>query len=398
MTCEKSKKHVCSTIGKIPEIDQKNGGPGLWDSGNGCRFRDSYDREWNDFDMCLGSVIWGHNRTEILERVCLDLKTGHAATIPTKIEAKAAETILTRLIQYDAVRFFKSGTDATTAAVRIARELSSRDFVCYDGYHGWMDWSISGSYSSKADKLGVPKKIRSLSMPIPPNKNPAESLKHHRVEKKEVAAVVLRPEGWDIEVFQEATEEIRSWGALLIADEVTSHYKYGFQGSSYYKGVKPDLLCIGKGLANGFPLSALLGSEKIHSSALRSEISSTNWSETASLSAMIICENLLNKKTIWPVWENNMREVTNAVQDFFDANRLEDYSLIVHPGSFNIERSAIPFTDDPFRLFLIDQLGKDGIYTRGWFHGSDTHTESVWNILQNSLIRALTQWLENSAH
>jgi len=159
------------------------------------------------------------------------------------------------------VRFGKNGSDATSAAIRLARAYTGRNHVIVCGYHGWQDWYIG---STSRDK-GVPSLISSLTHKF--EFNNLESLKEILdLLENNVAAVIMEPmnstypnPGFLAEVLRLTHEA----GALLVFDETITGFRYAKGGAQELFGVTPDLSTFGKGLANGFPLSAIAGKREV---------------------------------------------------------------------------------------------------------------------------------------
>lgn len=384
---------LCSTAGKLPLIDAASGGPDLWVSGSGPRFVDRRGRSWLDFDLCLGTVVWGHGRPEITAAVAEAVSAGSAPSIPSLLEGRAAELLLRRLRAYETARFFKTGGDSCAAAVRLARCATGRDIIASDGYHGWHDWGIAGAYPDLEESLGVPEAVRRQNLRLDPADG-EEAVARMAQQGDRLAAAIVRPEAWEPEMLARLSEQCRRQGAILIADEVTSHFKYSRVGSAAALGVTPDMICVSKGLANGLPLAALLGPRRLVDLTASARISSTNSSETASLAAMIACEGLLSRAAAWPVWGAGLARVTAYIHQYLQQCGLGGhFSVVQHPGFFSIERPGVAFGLDPFRRHVVRTLGRTGIYSRGWFHGSDAHGPEDWRRLQEALIEALRSWL-----
>ncbi len=382
----------CSTSGKVPLVATADGGPDLWLRGEGARFWDRQGKAWLDFDLCLGSVVWGHGREEIVAAATRALAAG-APTVPSVIEAEAARTLLSRLGRYETVRFFKTGADSCAVAIRLARQATGRDLVLSDGYHGWHDWAVAGAYSAEPDSLGVPDAVSKLALTLDPSLGAEAALARLDEVGSRLAAVVTRPEVWPGTGLQALIERAQRLGAATVCDEVTSHLKYSRLGSAAERGAKPDMICIGKGLANGMPVAALLGPSALIDRTESAKISSTNWSETWSLAGLIAAEALLARAPVWPSWRNELDRMVAAVSGDVEALGLGDeLALVTHPGFFSIERRGRSFRTDPFRRHLASELGRRGLYSRGWFHGSDAHCPGDWDQLEEALRSALLAW------
>jgi glutamate-1-semialdehyde 2,1-aminomutase len=381
----------CSTSGKLPLVGVADGGPDLWVRGEGARFWDRAGRAWLDFDLCLGSVVWGHGREEIV--AAAGRVPAGAPTVPSIIEEEATQTLLARLDRYEAVRFFKTGADSCAVAIRLARQATGRDLVLSDGYHGWHDWSAAGAYSEAPEPLGIPDAVAGLTVTLNPSLGPQAAMTVLNEVGSRLAAMVVRPEAWPAVALQELVERARRLGAVIICDEVTSHLKYSRLGSAAERGAEPDMICIGKGLANGMPVAALLGPSALVDRLESARISSTNWSEIWSLAGLIAAEALLAGAPVWPSWRNELARVVDALSGLVEELAPGgEFALVAHPGFFSIERRGRSFRSDPFRRHLASELGRRGLYTRGWFHGSDAHCPGDWDRLEEALSGAMLAW------
>jgi glutamate-1-semialdehyde aminotransferase len=178
------------------------------------------------------------------------------------------------------IHLLKNGSDATAAAVRLARYVTGREKILHRGYHGAQDWCMAS-----CDCPGVPKSQREKIISL--NSLDCEGVRQVLAENPgEIACLILDPFCWPIpdrEVMLEIQDLLRRDGALLIFDEVVSGLRAAAGGMQEAWGVIPDLACFGKGLANGMPLSVLVGREQWMRHVL-----TINYSLTFRLEAMSI--------------------------------------------------------------------------------------------------------------
>ena len=251
--------------------------------GRGSRVWDVDGNEFIDFVNALASVTLGYNDAEVNDAVRRQLEMGVIFSLPHPLEAEVAELICDMVPCAEMVRFGKNGSDATSGAIRLARAHTNRDRVAVCGYHGWQDWYIGSTSRNR----GVPEATRELTHAFPYNDSEAlrELLEGH---PEEFAAVILEPMNV-VEPkagFLERVKELaHAHGALLVFDETITGFRYSNSGAQGLFGVTPDLATFGKGLANGFPISAVAGPREIM--CLMEEIffSFTFGGETLSLAA-----------------------------------------------------------------------------------------------------------------
>jgi glutamate-1-semialdehyde 2,1-aminomutase len=210
-------------------------------------------------------------------------------------------------------RFGKNGSDATAGAVRVARAYTGRDHVAVCGYHGWQDWYIG----STARCAGVPESTRALTHPFTYNR--IDSLERIFSEfPGGVAAVIMEPMNV-AEPEPGFLESVRDLahrrGALLIFDETITGFRYANGGAQEYFGVTPDLATFGKGLANGYPLSAVSGRAEIMRLMEEVFFSFTFGGETLSLAASLATmRKLLREPVTKAMWERG-NELTSGLRE-----------------------------------------------------------------------------------
>jgi len=246
---------------------------------SGYRVWDERGREFIDYIMGLGAVALGYGHPEVARAVSEAVEAGVVGPLaPVAEEELAAE--LARLIPWlEQVRFLKSGAEAVAAAVRIARVATGREYVLGCGYHGWLDWCQGGE--------GVPRATRALYDELP--FNDAEAARELiRATGDRLAAVVFEPvivhepnRQW-LEVLREESDRA---GAVLVVDEIKTVGRLAVGGACQRYGIRPDLVVIGKAIANGFPLAAVGGRADLMSVVSRTWISSTLATEFVSLAA-----------------------------------------------------------------------------------------------------------------
>lgn len=260
---------------------------------SGCAVWDSEGREYVDYIMGLGSVALGYGHPEVTRAVAEAAQLGVVGPLPPVLE-EALAADLCRLIPWlERVRFLKTGAEAVAAAVRLARVVTGRDAVLGCGYHGWLDWCQT------RDGRGTPAASRALYRELP--FNDAEGTRELiRAAGDRLAAVVFEPvilEPPDPQWLAVLREETSRVGALLVADEIKTVCRLAIGGGCERYGIRPDLVVIGKAIANGLPLAAVGGRTDVMDAVSRTWISSTLATEfvslaasQATLAAMVRCE------------------------------------------------------------------------------------------------------------
>jgi len=179
---------------------------------------------------------------------------------PHPLELEIAQTICEIVPCAETVAFGKNGSDALTAAVRLARMVTGREVILHHGFHGFQDWFAAGDPAG----AGIPRE-RALLHSFPYNDLPALEQLCRRFHG-EVAAIVMEPTKHELpakDYLQSVRRIAESEGALLVFDEVVTALRLGPGGAQSLFGVTPDLACLGKGLGNGMPLSAVVGRREL---------------------------------------------------------------------------------------------------------------------------------------
>jgi len=255
------------------------------DRAQGAKVIDIDGNHYVDYIMGLLPIVLGYCDEDVDQAAISQIMKGTIFSMPSSLEAELAEKLVEIIPSAEMVRFGKNGSDVTTASIRLARAYTDRDLVAVSGYHGWHDWYIG----STSRNIGVPKKVQSLTHKF--NFNDADSL--HSLFKKfpnKFAAVILEPAGLvktDISALKRIRELCTSNGVVLIFDEIISGFRINIGGAQKEYGVTPDLSCFGKAMANGYPLSAIVGSKKIMTFMEEIFFSSTFGGENVSLAASL---------------------------------------------------------------------------------------------------------------
>ena len=221
--------------------------------GDGGLVYDIDGNEYVDLVSALLPNILGYRDPDVDNAIRRQLASGISFSLATELEAELAETLCRLIPCAEAVRFGKSGTDVTTAAIRVARAYTGRDrvLIC-GGYHGWADWSVERN-------LGVPQRIRDLTTRIP---SADDGLASTRLQTNQYAACIVEPECGAL-FLRHLRELCDRSGTVLIFDEVITGFRYHLGGAQAMYGVTPDLATFGKAMANGMPLSAIVGRKNI---------------------------------------------------------------------------------------------------------------------------------------
>jgi glutamate-1-semialdehyde 2,1-aminomutase len=228
---------------------------------DGSRLFDAAGVEYVDWYMGGGSIALGHRHPAVQDAIRTQLELGSNLSQPSMFEVEVAERICAMVPTAEMVAFGKNGTDVVSAAVRLARIVTGREHLLMCGYHGFQDWSWAADPGSP----GIPEGYRQLVHPYPFNDLAAATklMEHHG---RNVAAIVLEPVRY-VNPQPEFLHGLRAladrFGALLVFDEVVTGFRVARGGVQQVYGIRADLTCLSKALANGLPLAALAGPRRL---------------------------------------------------------------------------------------------------------------------------------------
>lgn len=331
-----------------------------------------------DWISGLGSSLLGYCAQGHLNHVAHHLhKTGGSLSLPSALEAQVAEKLCLMLGAHvpawrpDTIsaRFAKTGSDVTTMAVRLARAVTQRPYILtfQGGYHGWQDWTISriepGHGLLPMMNLGSELYERKLWHRVIET-DPYNFDMGGWYRWDEIAAVIFEvgidtvPAGW----WDYLRKTCDQTGTLLIADEVVTGLRYGLGGACERYGIQPDLVCMGKALGNGLPISALVGRREYMDWWGRNDpvfCSSTFFGESVGLAAADYVLNVWDDAKVEYLWQIGSRLMERS-----------KWSVIGHPC-----RSLFTFDNEAYRAWFIQGMKARGVLCNRPNFPTLAHTE-----------------------
>ncbi|HVN25594.1 MAG TPA: aminotransferase class III-fold pyridoxal phosphate-dependent enzyme [Syntrophorhabdales bacterium] len=360
------------TLSKGPDQFVDGVTPKYLDHGQGCHVWDVDGNEYIDYPMALGPILLGYNYPPVVEAVTREIRKGTTFTLMSPLEVRLAELLVEVIPCAEMVRFGKNGADATMAAIRIARAYTGRDHVAFCGYHGCHDWyAITTSLNR-----GIPRFNAGLVHPFEYNRpETLEALLSLYPDK--IGAVIMEvPAEEPRDNFLERVIEIaHKHGALFILDETCTGFRWSLGGAQEYYGVVPDLGCFGKGMANGFSISAIVGKKEFMKELDEIFFSMTFSGETIGLAASIATVSEIRKKGVVDcIWKQGrkLRDGLYKIKEELKVN----VEIIGHPP-----RSGFLFRDASgnesleIKSLFLQETHKRGILFGGPVYLSFSHTD-----------------------
>ena len=297
--------------------------PIFLETGKGCRLIDVDGNEFIDFLCGYGPIILGYREEEVDEAVYQQIRDkGFCFTLTQRYQNLLAKKLTELVPSSEMSIFLKTGSDATTAGVRIARAYTGKLKVMRCGYHGWHDWCVEM-------KGGIPSKLYEDVFEFQYNK--LEQLEDlMATHGNETAAVIMTPFGHpnhqEMQIpapgFLEGVREIADrYGAVLIYDEIRTCFRLSIGGAQKLYGVTPDLTILGKALANGYPISVVTGKKDVMMAAAdKLFISSTFFPNSEAFVAALKTIEILERddvlENIWEKGDRFMKKIQEVIDKY----------------------------------------------------------------------------------
>ncbi len=333
------------TNSKRPEALVKGVYPTHVQRGQGCFLWDHNGKKYLDFITGLGTNLVGYAHPKVNAAMAAQMGLGSSHSLATHVELDAAEKLKELFPFVNAVKWTKTGSDACSAAIRIARAKTGRPYIYSEGYHGTHDSFVSLSEPA----LGVVEQDDTIPSGL------ATFKLGQYVLGPDVAAVIVEPIITDysperIEWLKHLREDCTKHGVLLIFDEIITGFRWPSYSVANHYGITPDLICLGKAIASGMPLACVAGRYDVMNCG-EYFWSSTYAGETLSLASAIATMNLLQKEmSIDWLWSNGQ-----AFLDSFNAIYPEKIWLEGYPS-----RSVFK-GDELVRALFFQECARAGI-------------------------------------
>jgi glutamate-1-semialdehyde 2,1-aminomutase len=353
--------------------------------GKGCHVWDVDGNEFIEYGMGLRAVTLGHAYQPVVDAASREMANGSNFVRPSPIELECAEELLDLIPGAEMVKFAKNGSDVTSAALRLSRAYTGRDYVAICSDHPFFsvdDWFI-GTTPMQA---GIPKSVRDLTLKFHYNDLPSiESLfKQH---PDQIACLIMEPEK-DTPPRDNFLHEVqrlcREQGTVLIFDEMITGFRWHNGGGQGFHRIEPDLSCFGKALGNGFAVSALAGKRELmklggidHAKERVFLLSTTHGAERHSLAAAIETMGVYKREPVIDhLWRKGER-LAQGIEKSVREHRLQGYvGTLGRPCCLvYTTRDAEKQPSQQFRTLFLQESIKRGILAPS-FVVSYSHTDA----------------------
>ncbi len=345
--------------------------PGFIVRGEGCHVWDVDGNEFIEYGMGLRAVTLGHAYKPVVEAAYRQMLLGDNYTRPALIEVECAEKITNLIESADMVKFAKNGSDATTAAVKLARAYTGRDLVAICAEHPFFsvdDWFIGTTPMS----AGIPKAIQDLTVKFHYNDLASVQALFDQYPGQ-VACLIMELERIDPPVdnfLHEVKRLCHENGALFIADEIVTGFRWHLQGAQKCFDIKPDLSTFGKAMGNGMAIAALVGRRDImelgglnHNKERVFLLSTTYGAENHTLAAVLETIKIYEQERVVEYLYQQGERLSQGINQAIAEHRLEDYfQLAGRPCNLlYATRDQDKQPSQPFRTLFLQETIKRGL-------------------------------------
>lgn len=388
-----------SLLSKRSEMFSPSKWPGYFSSSNGIIVKDLDNKKYKDFShFSVGTCTLGYSNPKVNDAVKKIIDLGTMSTLNCPEEVILAEKLVSMHSWAGKVRFARTGGEANAVAIRVARAATGKDKVLINGYHGWHDWYLSVNLTSENNldgyllpglvPAGVPKGLANTVDTFPVGD--LDKIRNE-LESGEYAAIkmeVMR----NVRPSKKYLQEIRSLcdkhNTLLIFDECTSGFREAFGGMHLNYGIFPDMCMLGKAIANGFPLTCVLGTHDVMNKSSSSFISSTFWTERIGFTAALATLDIMEKQQTWKRITKLGEYYKDILSDVFEELDIE-YEWSGMPALIGYSFKNCDWQS--IKTKITEELLDEGYLHGCLFYPSTAHTENDIEEFKNSLKSVLSK-------
>ena len=375
-------------LSKRPEMYLPNFWPTYFSKTKGCELWDIEKRKFFDFFlMGVGTNILGYSNKKVDQAVKSIVNKGNMSSLNCAEEVKLAEKLVEIHPWSKMVKFARSGGEANSIAIRIARAASGKNKIAVCGYHGWHDWYLSANLTNNSNLnnlllknlpiKGVPNNLKNTVYTF--EYNDFEKLKQLINKHKDIGVIKMEVKR-NIDPKNNFLKKIRKIASekniVLIFDECTSGFRENFGGLHKKYKVNPDMAIFGKSLGNGYAITAIIGRKEVMEEAQNSFISSTFWSERSGPVAANKTLDIMEKTKSW----ETITEIGSEVQ--------KKWKFLAKKNNINIQLNGIPalstfsiVSNDwlKYKTFITQEMLKKGYLATNAIFVSVKHNKKILN-------------------
>lgn len=251
---EYSKMFISGGIKGMHKINTAADYPYYFTKGEGSFIYDLDNNKYIDFVLGKGPYILGYRNPMVEAEVIQQVKQGNVFPVAHPLHSCVAEKMIHAIPSAESVVFYKTGSCAVSAAVRIARAYTNKKLVLSSGYHGWHDWCSTdpGAVNNESLYIDFEYNLNLFDEIIAKSQN-------------QIAAVIITPEEFyfQTDVYAYIESVCKKNNIIFILDEIKSGFRVSYGGFQKKYNLHPDMSTFGKAISNGYALSVLVGKKEL---------------------------------------------------------------------------------------------------------------------------------------
>ena len=380
---------------KNPDLHLPLKWPAYFKKAKGCKIWDLDNKKYDDlFLMGVGTNILGYSHQSLEKKIKKIINDGNMSSLNSVEEIILAERLIDLHPWSEMVRFSRTGGEANSIAIRVARASSGKDNIAVCGYHGWHDWYLSSNIQNPNNlnnhlmtnlKInGIPKKLKNTVFTF--KYNDFNELKR-LVKSKNIGTIkmeVERDEKPKNNFLKKVRELATKNNIVLIFDECTSGFRSNLGGIHLKYKVIPDIAIFGKALGNGYAINAIIGKRSVMEAANKSFISSTFWTERIGSVAAIETLKIMKSLNSWKIISNVGRDIKQKWNIIAKENKLkiDVKGLDALPKfTFNSKKNNL------YKTFITQEMLKRNILASNVVYTCISHKRNIldkyYNVMNN---------------
>ena len=382
-----------SLLSKRRELFAPNIWPAYFKNAKGIEVEDLDGNRFKDFShFGVGTNTLGYGHPEVDKAVIECIKNGNMSSLNAPEEVLLAQK-LTQMHPWSSMaKFARTGGEANSMAVRIARSFTGKSKIIFCGYHGWHDWYLSANIHNNKNldsqlmsglsPVGVPKELSNTSIPfLDGDLDKLEEI----LTAGDVAAIkmeVMRSKAPSKDYLQSVRQLANQYNCLLIFDECTSGFRETYGGLHLKYSVEPDLCILGKTLGNGYAITSVIGTDKVMRASQSTFISSTFFTERIGFVAALKTLEVMKDIKSWETITNKGKTFKKYLNILIKNHNLDldisgMHALVCY--NFNIDNQLAAKT------FVTQEMLKLNFLAGNLFYPSIMHTEKDMKLFFNAL-------------
>lgn len=388
-------------LSKRPEMLLPDLWPAYFEKTDGCYVWDMDGNKYVDVSyMSLGASTLGYNDEDVDKAVVDVVKKGNISTLNPHEEVELAEKLIELHPWSSKARFTRSGGEAISVAVRIARAKSNKDIVLFSGYHGWHDWylssnladdkSLDGHLMSGLSPKGVPRNLKGTSYPFKFNDTEGflELLNKYGDNVGVIVMETIR-NGHPTKKFLDTIKlEAEKRNIVIVVDEITSGFRFNIGGAHLNYDFIPNIAVFGKALSNGYPMAAIIGDEATMSVAEDTFISSTYWTDRIGPASALACLKKMEKVNL----PKRLEETGKRVQEIWiEKSKKHDINIEIG-GSFPLNKFVFKYDNSLELKTLFTQfMLEEGYLATTAFYSSYKHNADILSKYEEAINKVFSK-------